>query len=84
MGGGGGKGVASPADILRGVSARSFPMSGKCLQGRLEKVKSAKKLLFDFRLAVKINFFFNLSFSFFFGGGGVGGEGRGHVNYFGI
>ena len=47
-------------------------MWGKCLQGRLEKVKSAKKLLFDFRLAVKINFFFNLSFSFFLGGGGWG------------
>ena len=50
--------------------------------GRLEKEKSATKLLFDFRSAVIIIFFFNLSFSFFFGGGE--GEGRGHVNYFGI
>ena len=85
MGVGGGNGVASPADILRGVSRVPSPRGEKCLRGRLEKVKSAKKLLFDFRLAVKINFFFfNLSFSFFLGGGGGGGEGRGHVNYFGI
>ena len=51
--------------------------------GRLEKEKNATKLLFDFRSAVIINFFFNFSFSFFLGGG-LGGEGRGHVNYFGI
>ena len=71
MGVGGGKGVASPADILRGVSRVPSPRGEKCLQGRLEKVKSAKRLLFDFRLAVKI-FFFNFSFSFFLGGGGGG------------
>ena len=84
LGVGGGNGVASPVDILRGVSRVPSPRGEKCLRGRLEKVKGAKKLLFDFLLAVKINFFFNLSFSFFFGGGGVGGEGRGQVNYFGI
>ena len=83
LGVGGGKGVASPADILRGVSRVPSSRGEKCLRGKLEKVEGATRLLFDFRLAVKINFFFNLSFSFFAGGGG-GGEGRGHVNYFGI
>ena len=46
------------------------------MQGRLEKVKSAKRLLLDFRLAVKI-FFFQLFFLFFFGGGGWGGAREG-------
>ena len=35
-------------------------------------MKGAKKLLFDFLLAVKINFFFQPFFLFFFGGGGWG------------
>ena len=81
LGVGGGKGVASRADILRGVSRVPSPRGEKCLQGRLEMVKSATKLLFDFRSAVIINFFSNLSFSFL---GGLGGEGRGQVNHFGI
>ena len=76
LGVGGGKGVASPADILRGVSRVPSPRGEKCLQGRLEKVKSAKRLLFDFRLAVKI-FFFQLFFLFFFLGGGGGGAREG-------
>ena len=75
MGGGGGNGVASPADILRGVSRVPSPRGEKCLRGRLEKVKSAKKLLFDFRLAVKINFFFQPFFLFFWGGGWGAREG---------
>ena len=83
LGVGGGKGVAAPADILRGVSRVPSPRGEKCLQGRLEKVKSAKRLLFDFRLAVE-KFFFSTFLSLFFWGGGWGGEGRGHVNYFGI
>ena len=69
LGVGGGKGVASPADILRGVSRVPSPRGEKCLQGRLEMVKSATKLLFDFRSAVIINFFFQPFFLFF---GGVG------------
>ena len=85
LGVGGGKGVASPADILRGVSRVPSPRGEKCLPGRLEKEKNATKLLFDFRSAVIINFFFQPFFLFFLGGGGgLGGEGRGHVNYFGI
>ena len=84
LGVGGGKGVASPADILRGVSRVPSSRGEKCLRGKLEKVKSATKLLFDFRLAVKINFFFSTFLSLFLLGVGGGGEGRGHVNYFGI
>ena len=48
------------------------PRGEKCLRGRLEKAKSATKLLFDFRLAVIINFFFQPFFLFFLGGGGGG------------
>ena len=81
LGVGGGKGVAAPADILRGVSRVPSPRGEKCLQGRLEKVKSAKRLLFDFRLAVEKFFFFNFSFSFFLGGG-VGGRGKGSCQLF--
>ena len=69
LGVGGGKGVAAPADILSGVSRVPFPRGEKCLRGKLEKEKNATKLLFDFRSAVIIIFFFNLSFSFFLGGG---------------
>ena len=81
LGVGGGNGVASPADILRGVSRVPSPRGEKCLRGRLEKVKGAKKLLFDFLLAVKINFFFQPFFLFFFGGGG-GGRGKGSSQLF--
>ena len=45
-------------------------------------MKSATKLLFDFRSAVII-FFFSTFLSLFLGGGG-GGGGRGELNYFGI
>ena len=75
----GGNGVASPADILRGVSRVPSPCGEKCLRGRLEKVKSATKLLFDFRSAVIINFFFQPFFLIF---GGVGGRGKGSGQLF--
>ena len=70
LGVGGRKGVASPEDILRGVSRVPSPRGKKCLPGGLEKEKSATKLLFDFRSAVIIFFSTFLSIFFFGGGGG--------------